>query len=59
MTEAQRYTAITKLIESYTKKHTVSQTAARNALIREGIYTKNGRLKAKFREEIVQDQAAV
>lgn len=48
MTDAQRRTAIEKLIADYTAKHTVSKAAARAALIAEGIYTKKGALRAEF-----------
>lgn len=52
MTEIQRYTAINQLIERYTDENTVSQKVARDALIREGIYTKSGKLKKRFDERL-------
>lgn len=58
MTEAQRYKAISKYIKAYTKEHTKTPEAARAALIREGIYDKNGRIKKKFDESLDYKQAA-
>lgn len=48
MTDTQRHTAILGLIESYTSANTVSKSAARKALIDEGIYTKRGALSPEF-----------
>jgi hypothetical protein len=58
VTEAQRYKAISKYIKAYTKEHTKTPEAARAALIREGIYDKNGRIKKKFDESLDYKQAA-
>jgi hypothetical protein len=52
MTEAQRYKAISKAIKAYTKEHTKSREAARAALIHEGIYNKNGKIKDRFNERL-------
>ncbi len=52
MTEVQRYTMISKAIKAYTKEHTKTPEAARAALIREGIYDKNGRIKDRFNEKL-------
>ncbi len=48
MTDAQRREAIEKLIAQYTSTHTASKAAAREALVSEGIYTRTGKLRAKF-----------
>ena len=48
MTDTQRRSEIKKLIEHYTVKNTVSKAVARDTLIREGIYTKKGTLRAEF-----------
>lgn len=48
MTDAERNNAIKTLIRSYTARMTVSRETARSALIREGIYTPKGNLKAEF-----------
>lgn len=48
MTHQQRNSAIIDLLESYTKKNTVSKAAARKALIEEGIYTQKGELRVIF-----------
>lgn len=48
MTQAQRNSAIKQLIRDYTKKHTKTPEAARAALIKEGIYTKEGQLMPQF-----------
>jgi hypothetical protein len=58
VTEAQRYKAIAKHIKAYTKEHTKSPEAARAALIREGIYDKNGRIKDRFNEKLDLVEAA-
>lgn len=47
MTEEQR-AKLLKFIDEYTAKNTVSQKVAREALIREGIYTKDGNLRPEF-----------
>lgn len=48
MTNAQRNQAIQTLIRDYTAKATVSRETARATLIKEGIYTPKGNLKAEF-----------
>lgn len=48
MTKTDRHRAILALIERYTAVNTVSPEAARSALIREGIYTKKGTLRAEY-----------
>lgn len=58
MTEAQRSQAISRLIKAYTDETTVSQSSARAALIKEGIYTKKGRLRAEFGGSQPKDKAA-
>jgi hypothetical protein len=58
MTESQRYKAISKAIKAYTKEHTRTPEAARAALIREGIYDKNGKIKDQFNEKLDLTEAA-
>jgi hypothetical protein len=58
MTEAQRYKAISKAIKAYTIEHTKTPAAARAALIREGIYNKNGKIKDRFNEKLDLAEAA-
>ncbi len=48
MTQAQRNSAIKQLIKDYTAKNTTTPELARAALIREGIYTKDGELMPQF-----------
>jgi len=48
MTQAQRNSAIKQLIKDYTRENTKSPESARAALIREGIYTKDGKLMPEF-----------
>ena len=48
MTEGQRRAAVKKLIKEHTAKSVVSKKTARDTLIREGIYTQKGKLRAKF-----------
>ncbi len=48
MTQEQRNSAIKKLIRDYTAKNTKSPQAARAALIKEGIYTQEGKLMPEF-----------
>ena len=48
MTQAERIAAIKQLIRDYTEEHTRSPEAARAALIKEGIYTKDGELMPEF-----------
>ncbi len=45
--EAQR-AAIKKLIREYTKETTASPEKARAALIKEGIYTRSGKLAPRY-----------
>ncbi len=58
MTDAQRRQAIHDLIKRYTAEITVSKAAAREALIKEGIYTRKGKLRAEFGGEPKKDDAA-
>lgn len=48
MTSDRRRAAIIGLIEQYTATHLATTDTARAALINEGIYTKNGKLRAEF-----------
>jgi hypothetical protein len=48
MTLEQRNAAILKVLAEQTKAMTASPEAARKALIKEGIYTAKGNLRAKF-----------
>lgn len=48
MHEDERRAAISKLIEDYTAKYAGNSKTAREALVRSGIYTKKGKLRAKF-----------
>lgn len=48
VTDAERNHAISGLIRDYTAKITRSPETARKALIKEGIYTPKGNLKAEF-----------
>ena len=48
MTLEQRNAAILKVLAEQTKRKTASQAKARAALIKEGIYTPMGNLKAQF-----------
>jgi hypothetical protein len=45
---SERNKKILDLIDEYTKCATVSQKTARETLIREGIYTKSGKLRAEY-----------
>jgi len=45
---SQKRTAIKDLIERQTRLKTASKEVAREFLVREGIYTKDGRLSARF-----------
>jgi hypothetical protein len=58
LTEVQRYKAVGDAIKAYTKEHTKSPEAARAALIREGIYDKQGRIKDCFNEALDLREAA-
>lgn len=57
MTHEQRNTAIINLLKSYTAKHTVSKTAARKSLIKGGIYTAKGKLRAEYGGESKEAEA--
>jgi hypothetical protein len=48
MTHAQRNQKILKAIEAETKRALASKRAARETLIKEGIYTTKGKLRVKF-----------
>lgn len=48
MTLEQRNAEILKALADQAERNTVSQAAARAALIREGIYTPGGNLRAQF-----------
>lgn len=48
MNQTQRNSAIKQLIKDYTAKNTKTPEAARAALIREGIYTADGKLMPEF-----------
>jgi len=48
MTETQRRAEIGKLLAKHAKESTVSREVARQTLIREGIYTRKGELRAEF-----------
>lgn len=44
--------AIQKAILAYTKKYTKSPSAAKKALVDEGIYSKDGRLAPEYKETL-------
>lgn len=48
MTNSERNQAIRTLIRDYTTRITENRETARSALIKEGIYTPKGNLKAQF-----------
>lgn len=48
MTQTQRNAAIRELLKAHTAKNTATKAAARNGLIAEGIYTKEGKLRAEY-----------
>ena len=48
MTDEQRHTAILALIKEHTDANTQSKKAAREGLIKEGIYTSRGKLRVEF-----------
>jgi hypothetical protein len=48
MTTAAQRAAIKKMIAEYTTRVTESEEAARNALINEGFYTKDGKLTERY-----------
>lgn len=48
MTHTQRNAEILRMLDEETARATVTKAAAREALIKEGIYTKRGKLRAEF-----------
>ncbi len=44
----ERKERVMKAIDAYTKKITRTEVTARNALVREGIYDKKGKLTAEY-----------
>jgi hypothetical protein len=58
VTQKKYYAELTKMIQVYTKEHTKTPKAAREALIREGIYNSKGKLKNKFNERLDLEDAA-
>jgi len=48
MTSDAQRAAIKKMIKRHTKTVTVSREAARESLIKEGVYTRNGKLTAQY-----------
>ncbi len=48
MTDEQRRTAVLRVIADYTTANTTSPQVARAALIREGIYTEDGKLRSEY-----------
>jgi hypothetical protein len=48
MTDIQRHKAILSLIESYTTTHAISQSSAKAALYREGLFTKKGEPRRRY-----------
>ena len=48
MTDEQRSAAVLQRIRDYTAANTTSPRAARDALIREGIYDHDGRLRSEY-----------
>lgn len=48
MSTENRRTAILSLIKRHTKTHSASRKAARDALVKEGIYTSDGKLEAEY-----------
>lgn len=56
MTDAQRRSAIIGLIERHTTANTTSKRTARAALIGEGLYTADGRLRPEFGGEAKKDK---
>jgi hypothetical protein len=48
MTQNQRNAAIKRLLNTYTAANTSSAAVARQGLIREGIYTEEGKLRREF-----------
>jgi hypothetical protein len=54
MSNAERNEQIKAALREYTKKITVSPEAARNALIKEGIYTKSGKLSKNYSQGMAE-----
>ncbi len=52
MTEAQHYKAVMKAIKAYGEEHCKTPEKARAALIKSGIYDKNGKIKPQFDESL-------
>lgn len=48
MTETQRRAAIQALLKKHTAEKTVTAKIARDSLIKEGIYRKDGKLRAEY-----------
>ncbi len=57
MTHAQRNKKILDAIAAETTRALSSQKAARETLIKEGIYTKRGKLRAEFGGEQTKERA--
>ena len=49
-TEAEALEKFRQGAEEFTRKHTVSKAAARAMLVKEGIYTKAGKLNKNYRD---------
>jgi hypothetical protein len=58
MTREARDAAIRRLIDEYTAAAVVSKEKAREALIREGIYTQTGELAPEYQENSGSKNAA-
>lgn len=54
MTHAQRNAAIAAQLKAYTAANTVTKQAARNALIREGFLTSDGKAAPLYRSKKVK-----
>ena len=48
MTSSEQRAAVKKLILQHTKKISASKKAAMDSLVRDGIYTRKGRLTARY-----------
>lgn len=48
MTDAKRLKAIKEIIAEHTAAHTGSKQIARKTLIKEGIYSKSGKLRVEY-----------
>ena len=59
MTREQRNRKIIEAIDVYTERALVSQQAARAVLIKDGIYTAEGKLRAEFGGEAPKKGGAV